>query len=101
MNEQTLREKARAAIASGSVPRSAPDRAWGGAGVGAPCAICSLPVRTDESDLAVSFAYAGSDPGLNKHHLHVRCFAAWEFERGGGVGTLGTYWGAAGLIESP
>jgi hypothetical protein len=23
----------------------------------------------------------GVGPGLDKFHVHVRCFAAWEFER--------------------
>jgi hypothetical protein len=24
----------------------------------------------------------GDNPGLNKFHVHIRCFAAWEFEGG-------------------
>jgi hypothetical protein len=23
----------------------------------------------------------GDNPGLDKFHVHIRCFAAWEFER--------------------
>ena len=45
MEEETLREKARAVIESGKLPSRTPDRTWGGPGVGASCAICDLPVR--------------------------------------------------------
>jgi hypothetical protein len=81
MNEQTLRAKARAAIANGKLPSGRPDRAWGGAGVGTPCAICGLPVDADQIELRLAFAYDGSPPGLDTFYFHVRCFAAWEFER--------------------
>ncbi len=27
-------------------------------------------------------SHDGSNPGLDKFHVHIRCFAAWEFERG-------------------
>jgi hypothetical protein len=30
-------------------------------------------------EFEIQFAVAG---GLNKFHVHIRCFAAWEFERG-------------------
>jgi len=29
----------------------------------------------------VKFARDGSNPGLDKFQIHVRCFAAWVFER--------------------
>jgi len=29
----------------------------------------------------LQFAYDGATPGLDKFHLHVQCFAAWQFER--------------------
>ena len=53
-DEPRLREQAREAIKGGRLPRQAPDRTWGGPGV---------------------------NPGLDKFHVHIRCFAAWEFER--------------------
>ena len=88
MDEQALREKARAAIADGRLPNgrlpSGPlRRTWGGPGVGVPCAICGLPVRADQIEFAVEFSHDGTYPGLDKYHVHVRCFAAWEFERDG------------------
>ena len=81
MDEDTLRDKARAVIQSGKLPRRRPDRTWGGPGVGAECAVCGLPVAQDELEREIQFAHDGDNPGLDKFHVHVRCFAAWEFER--------------------
>src|SRR6266481_3910130 len=80
-DEKILREKARAAINAGKVPTTRPDRTWGGPGVGAPCAVCDLPVTKDELEFEIQFSHNGDNPGLDKYHVHVRCFAAWEFER--------------------
>ena len=79
--EQTVRMKAHVAMQSGKIPSCPPDRTWGGPGVGAPCAICDLPVKRDELEFEIQFAFDGAVPGLDKFHLHLRCFAAWEFER--------------------
>jgi hypothetical protein len=81
MDENALREKVRSIIREGKLPSRAPDRTWGGPGVGAECAVCGLPVRRDELEFEVEFAHDGRDPGLAKYHMHVRCFAAWELER--------------------
>jgi len=32
-------------------------------------------------EFAIQFAHDGAVPGLDKVHLHVRCFAVWELER--------------------
>ena len=86
MPEETLlRAKARAAIQAGKIPTRRPDRTWGGLGVGAPCAICAVPVAKDDLEFEIEFAHDGDNPGLDKFHVHVRCFAAWEFERGKGA----------------
>ena len=65
----------------GKLPARRPDRTWGGPGVGAPCAVCNEPVMKDQLELEVQFARERAVPGLDKFHIHVRCFAAWEFER--------------------
>jgi hypothetical protein len=80
-DEKPLREKARSAVTNGKLPTRRPDRTWGGPGVGAACAVCELPVKNDELEFEIQFARDGSDPGLDKYHVHIRCFAAWEFER--------------------
>jgi hypothetical protein len=81
-DENILREKARAAVQDGKIPSRRADRTWGEPGVGATCAICELPATRDEMDFEVQFARDGDNPGLDKFHVHVRYFAAWEFERG-------------------
>jgi hypothetical protein len=81
-DEPLLREKARAAILSGKFPSGRQDRMWGGPGVGVTCVICDLPVAKDQMAIEVQFSRDGDHPGLDKFDIHVRCFAAWEFERG-------------------
>ena len=80
-DEKILREKARAAVRDGKIPARRPDRTWGGRGVGASCAICELPVTKDQMEFEIQFARDGDNPGLDMFHVHLRCFAAWEFER--------------------
>jgi hypothetical protein len=40
-----------------------------------------LPVTKDEKEFEIQFERNGHDPGLDKYHVHIRCFAAREFER--------------------
>jgi hypothetical protein len=80
-DEEILRDQARAVVQSGKLPARAPDRTWGGPGVGAGCAVCGVPVTRDEMEFEIQFARDGDNPGLDKFHVHIRCFAAWEFER--------------------
>ena len=81
MDEETVRAKARSVIQKGKLPSCTPDRSWGGPGVGALCVICDLPVRPTEMEFEIQFQRNGENPGLDKYHVHIRCFAAWEFER--------------------
>jgi hypothetical protein len=80
-DEAILREKARAVIQSGKLPSRRPDCTWGGPGVGALCRVCDLPVRRDELEFEIQFEHEGDNPGPDKFHVHVRCFAVWELER--------------------
>jgi hypothetical protein len=80
-DEARLREQARAAIRRGKLPARAPTRTWGGDGVGAACSVCELLIRTDELEIELEFAHDSSALALEKHHVHPRCFAAWELER--------------------
>lgn len=78
-DDSVLRAKARAAIEAGNLPNRRPDRMWGGPGAGARCTICGAPVKHDELELEMEFAVdAGAGP--SKHHVHIRCFSALEFE---------------------
>jgi hypothetical protein len=80
LDDPILREKARAAVQSGRLPARSPDRTWGGYGVGVKCAICELPVTKQEAEFEIEYG-EGHHPGIDTFHVHVRCFAAWEFER--------------------
>jgi hypothetical protein len=80
-DEVLLRIRARAAIQDGKLPSRRPDRTSGGPGVGALCAVCEKPVTNNELEFEIQFAHDGDSPGLDKYHIHVRCCAAWEFER--------------------
>jgi hypothetical protein len=81
LDEAILRATARAAVRAGKRPARRPDRTWGGPGVGAPFSVCEQPVRRDDLELEIQFARDGDFPGLDKFHVHVRCFAMWELER--------------------
>ena len=80
-DEARLREQARAAIRGGKLPAGPPKRTWGGDGGGAPCSVCELLITTDQLEIEIEFAHDGSAPGVEKHHVHPWCFAAWVFER--------------------
>ena len=38
-------------------------------------------MTNDQLEFEIQFARAADNPGLDKYHVHIRCFAAWEFER--------------------
>jgi hypothetical protein len=44
-------------------------------------AVCDLPVERDQSEFSIRFAHDGDKSALDKYHVHIRCFAAWEDER--------------------
>src|SRR2546423_8595560 len=54
-DEQTLRDKARSVVQQGKLPARAPDRVWGGPGVGAPCEVCGVPVTKAEKEFQIEF----------------------------------------------
>ena len=80
-DEPRLREQAKAVIQSGKLPSRSPDRTWGGPGVGAPCSVCERPVTKEEMEFEIQFARDSDNPELDKFHVHIRWYAAWEFER--------------------
>jgi hypothetical protein len=80
-DEARLREKARAAVERGKMPARRPDHMWGGPGTGAECSVCEEPVTRGDLEFEIEFACDGENADPDKHHVHIRCFAAWEFER--------------------
>jgi len=71
---------ARAAIRRGRLPSRRPDRTCGGSGTRVVCSICRELVTADQTEMETEFRRHGQ-PGSDRHLLHVRCLAAWEFER--------------------
>jgi hypothetical protein len=81
MSDQgVLRQKVREAIKTGTLPRSLPERTWGGRGTGACCTICGEPVQRDEVEFELEFARGNGNGGRDNVRVHLRCFAAWEIE---------------------
>lgn len=81
-DEPILREQAREAMRTGRLPARPADRTSGGPGVGALCSVCNLTVRNSVMEMQIEFAREGEPGGVDTYHVHVRCFTAWEFERG-------------------
>jgi hypothetical protein len=80
-DEAPLREFARHAIRKGTLPRRDPARTWAGPGRGELCAVCEKPITQHQLEYEGEFARDGDAPIVDKFHFHLRCFAAWEFER--------------------
>jgi hypothetical protein len=38
-------------------------------------------VTPDQAEIEIEFNRHGPTPGLDRYHLHARCFTAWESER--------------------
>ncbi|MGH7345536.1 MAG: hypothetical protein ACREK4_11535 [Candidatus Rokuibacteriota bacterium] len=82
--ESGLRKMAREAMRAGTLPIRRPDRTWGGPGIGVPCRVCREAITKNQLEFELQFSHAGAVPGLDRYHVHIRCFAAWEFERNEG-----------------
>ena len=80
-DETVLRRLARDAVGEQRLPPRRPDRMWGGPGNGQRCAICTEVLDREEMGFDLEFAGAGPAGSAINYHAHVRCFAAWEFER--------------------
>jgi hypothetical protein len=80
-NEEEVRALARQVLRNTKIPRRDPDRTWGGPGADMPCTICGKRVTVSQMEYELQFSHDGANPGLDRFHLHLRCFSAWEMER--------------------
>lgn len=95
-DDRIVREKAREAIQTGSLPKTRPSRMFAGPSTGATCAVCGTSVAPGELEYELEFRVspvpegkslrdalerleAGPEPRVN--HFHHNCFRAWELER--------------------
>jgi hypothetical protein len=44
-------------------------------------ALTSERIPRHQMEYELQFRHDGATPGLDRYHLHLRCFAAWEMER--------------------
>ena len=75
-----LRERAREAMSSGTLPRRTPNRTSGGRGSGQSCAICGDRIQLNQVEFEIVFVHDAVSEE-SRYHLHLRCLVAWEFER--------------------
>jgi len=80
-DEKILRAKAREVVRAGKLPSRRPDRTWAGPGIDNSCTICEARIKQDQVEFEIQFAHDGAAPRVERFHVHLRCFAAWEFER--------------------
>jgi hypothetical protein len=80
-DENSLGQKVREVIQAGTLPNRPPRRMWGGPGVGADCTMCNVSIQRDELELELEFARDNDADTVDKYHVHILCFAAWERER--------------------
>ena len=79
-NEPQIRALAREALRAGKLPPRDPDRTWGGPGADLPCTICGVRITANTTEYELQFKRLDVT-ALDRFHLHLRCFAAWEMER--------------------
>ena len=77
LKEPELRKLARAALRAGKLPRGeriAPGEAPGSGHRGG----CARGRHHQAVEYEFSSASDGANPGLDKYHVHLRCFAVWS-----------------------
>jgi hypothetical protein len=72
----------RETVQAGKLPNGPPDKMWAGRSDGGPCAICGVPVELEEMEYELEYIRNDPDPGVDTHHVHIRCFTArtWNFQ---------------------
>ena len=61
------------------MPSRKQDRSYDRRGSLNACSVCSELIKPDQKEIEIEFRLHGAPP--HYYHLHVRCMAAWEFER--------------------
>jgi hypothetical protein len=77
-DEPLLRDQARQAVEREKLPNRSPNRVWGGPGLGGICIICDKSIVKTDMEFELDFV---TDDTTKTHHLHARCYSAWELVR--------------------
>ena len=78
MNPSELRQRIKARIRDGTIPRERPARIWGSAGGARPCAACGEMIHGSDMEIELEFL---EPMGFRAYDMHTRCFAVWELQR--------------------
>ncbi len=73
-----LRYRALVALKKETLPRTPPQRIWGGCGCGEPCPICCRSIEPAELEMELEFKAPDGGDAAREFHMHLRCFVAWE-----------------------
>lgn len=76
-----LHRRARELIASGVLPRRAPDNIFAGYGADQLCALCAVLINDREIEYELEFITRDARGAKRLYWLHLACHAIWEFER--------------------
>ena len=80
-DEPTLRDKAREAVRSGSLPAQVPSRVLGGPGSGEACVLCGQLIKRYQMEIELEFAIQDAPTRTDNYRLHPVCCVAWDRER--------------------
>lgn len=68
---------------AGRLPNRRPDAMWAGRSAGALCAICGVLVENDEPEYELEYIRNAPDPGVDRHHVHIRCLMSFIWKAKG------------------
>lgn len=75
--QEELRRLARERIDQRELPGEEPAQVWGGQGSGRLCALCGIPIRSDELEYEFEQRLAGR---VQTFRFHVTCETLWQLE---------------------
>jgi hypothetical protein len=80
MSYERLHRRARELIASGTLPRGAPDNIFAGYGSDRTCQLCGAAINGREIEYELEFS-TESPPVKTLLWFHLGCHAIWDYER--------------------
>lgn len=75
-----LRDRARALVRSGALPRVQQERTWAGRGLGSECALCGERITREDVEYELEFVLDGGEKP-HVYRFHASCLPVWELAR--------------------